>query len=62
MYGDMYINHHHEEHIYESMVDEFDGIDLGSDSDIELAAEYGAELGPNFRSGADSLKKKKGNR
>ena len=43
-------------------MDEFDGIDLGSDSDIELAAEYGAELGPNFRSTGDSLKKKKGNR
>ena len=62
MYGDMHIDHYAEEHIYESMVDEFDGIDLGSDSDIEFAAEYGAELGPNFCSTGDSLKKKKGNR
>ena len=43
-------------------MDEFDGIDLGSDSDVELAAEYGAELGPNYRPPGDSLKKKKGKR
>ena len=62
MYGEMYMNHFEEEHVHESMVDQFDGIDLGSDSDTELVAEYGAELGPDFSSIGDSPKKKKGNR